>query len=110
MHELFSRRITIAVASLAVALLGVCAALPTAAATGSGKGSGGAIEPIDINKAGAGELMTIPGIGKVMAQRIIDFRKEHGPFNRVEDLLKVKGIGEKSLDKLRPYVKVGKKG
>jgi competence protein ComEA len=49
-------------------------------------------------------------VGKTLAQRIVDFRKEHGPFKRVEDLLKVKGIGQKSLEKIRPYVKVGTKG
>jgi competence protein ComEA len=63
---------------------------------------------IDINKASAEQLTRIPGIGKVMAERIILFREEHGPFRRVEDLLKIKGIGEKSLQKLRPYVKVDK--
>ena len=53
--------------------------------------------------------MEIPGIGEVTAQRIVEFREKHGPFGRVEDLLKVKGIGEKSFEKLRPYVKVAKK-
>ena len=62
--------------------------------------------PLDINKASADELMALPGIGPAMAQRIVEFREEHGPFRRVEDLLKVKGIGEKSFEKLRPSVKV----
>ncbi len=102
MHRLFSHSAKITAASILVALLAVCSALPAAAA--------GAVEPVDVNKAGIEELMSVPGIGKVMAQRIIDFRKEHGPFSRVEDLLKVKGIGEKSLEKLKPYIKVGKQG
>ena len=51
---------------------------------------------------------TVPGIGEVTAARIVQWRDEHGPFRRAEDLMKVKGIGEKSFDKLRPYVKVGK--
>ena len=42
-----------------------------------------------------------------MAERIVQFREEHGPFKRVEDLLKIKGIGEKSFQKIRPYVKIG---
>ena len=62
--------------------------------------------PLDINKASADELTALPGIGPVMAQRIVEFREEHGPFRRVEDLLKVKGIGEKSFEKLRPSIKV----
>lgn len=62
---------------------------------------------LDINRASAGELIAVPGIGQVTADRIVQWRKEHGPFKRVEDLMKVKGIGERSLDKIRPYVKVG---
>jgi competence protein ComEA len=41
-----------------------------------------------------------------MAKRIVAWREEHGPFRRVEDLIKVKGIGEKTFQKLRPYVTV----
>lgn len=67
-------------------------------------------EPIDINRASAEELTRIPGIGEAMARRIIDFRDKEGPFRRVEDLMKVKGIGEKSFQKLKAYVKVGKGG
>ncbi len=64
--------------------------------------------PVDLNTASAEALTAIPGIGAVMAERIVAWREQNGPFERVEDLLKVKGIGDKSLDKLRPYVKVGK--
>jgi len=65
---------------------------------------------IDLNHATAQQLTAIPGIGEAMAQRIVDWREEHGPFRRVEDLMKVKGIGEKSLEKMRPHVAVGKTG
>jgi competence protein ComEA len=104
--------------SAAIAL--VCL-LVTLAATGSGAAAdktpaerpvtaaaAKAGEPIDLNRAGVAELETVPGIGPVTAQRIVDFREENGPFERVEDLLKIKGIGEKSFEKLRPYLKVGK--
>lgn len=63
---------------------------------------------VDLNKAGIGELTTVPGIGDVMAQRIVDWRKENGPFKRLEDLMKVKGVGEKKLAQLRPYLKIGR--
>lgn len=63
-------------------------------------------QQIDINRASVEELTAIPGIGATLAQRIVTFRDQHGPFGRVEDLLKVKGIGEKSFQKIRPYVKV----
>ena len=62
---------------------------------------------LDINQASVQQLIDLPGIGEAIAQRIVDFRKKNGPFRRVEDLLKIKGIGEKSLEKLRPHVRVG---
>ena len=65
---------------------------------------------VDLNTAGPQQLTTIPGIGESMAQRIVEWRDEHGPFRRVEDLMKVKGIGEKSLEKLRPHVTVAEEG
>ena len=64
--------------------------------------------PVDLNQASANSLATVPGIGQVTAQRIVEWREAHGPFRRIEDLLKVKGIGDKRLEKLRPYLKVGK--
>jgi competence protein ComEA len=64
--------------------------------------------PVDLNTADAERLGLLPGIGPSMAGRIIEFRDEHGPFRRVEDLLKIKGIGEKSFQKLRPLVTVSK--
>jgi competence protein ComEA len=61
---------------------------------------------IDLNRATAEELTAIPGVGRVIAQRIVEFRDKQGPFRRIEDLLKIKGIGEKSFQKIRPYVKI----
>lgn len=58
----------------------------------------------DLNKVTKEELMEIPGIGEVLAQRILDFRQLHGPFQSVEDLEKVNGIGEKRLEDLRNYL------
>ncbi len=52
--------------------------------------------------------MSVPGIGKVTADRIVKWRETNGPFRRIEDLIKVKGIGDKTFDKLRPYIKVSK--
>jgi len=90
------------VSALLIGLLltGAALAAPVAKATPDA--------PVDLNNATATELQTIPGIGKVTAARIVEWRKQHGPFRRAEDLMKVKGIGEKSFDKLRPYLKVGK--
>ncbi len=64
------------------------------------------IEKVNVNTADAESLRTLPGIGPSYAQRIIDWRTQFGPFKNVGDLLKVKGIGKKRLDKLRPFIKL----
>ncbi len=60
--------------------------------------------PIDLNTATAEQLEAIPGIGPVLAQRIVDYRRAHGRFHSVEELLEVSGIGPKRLENMRPYV------
>ncbi|MEN3202995.1 MAG: ComEA family DNA-binding protein [Atribacterota bacterium] len=59
---------------------------------------------VNVNTASLKELESLPGIGAVLAQRIIEYREQHGPFRTLEDLLKVKGIGPKKLEKLRDCV------
>ena len=61
-------------------------------------------ELLNINTASAEELQTLPNIGAQMAQRIVDYREQYGEFASMEDLQKVKGIGAKTLEKLRPFV------
>lgn len=62
---------------------------------------------ININTASSADLQQLPRIGPKVAQRIIDFREKHGKFKRVEDLMKVKGIGEKTFMNLRDLITVG---
>jgi competence protein ComEA len=62
--------------------------------------------PIDINVATAAELETLPGIGEVLAARIVTYRETHGPFATIDDLTQVEGISTGLLDDLRPLVRV----
>ncbi len=68
----------------------------------------GPMVPIDVNSAGERELMALPGIGEVIAGRIVRYRAEHGAYRELRDLLKVKGIGKKKLEHIAPYCFVEK--
>ena len=61
---------------------------------------------LNINTATVEELQTLPSIGPQMAKRIVLYRKENSDFKSVEDLTEVKGIGEKTLEKIKPYIGV----
>jgi len=62
--------------------------------------------PVDLNSATAAELQQVPGIGPATAQSIIKFREKSGPFQRVEDVLAIRGISKKAFDRMRPYISV----
>lgn len=64
------------------------------------------VSKLDLNRATSEELEQLPGIGVVLARRMIDQRETAGGFKRVEDLLTVKGIGRKRLEQLRPLLMV----
>jgi competence protein ComEA len=75
-----------------------------AAPGGAGAAEGTQAGPIHLNTATAEQLETIPGVGPVTAQRIIDFREQNGPFRSVDELDAVSGIGPKRLEDLRDLV------
>ena len=62
-------------------------------------------ETININRATSEELQQLPGIGPAYADRIIDWRKENGPFTSTGQLLEIRGIGERRLEQLLPYIR-----
>jgi competence ComEA-like helix-hairpin-helix protein len=62
--------------------------------------------PLDLNSATPTQLEQLPGIGPSAAQSIVDFRTKSGPFRRVEDLLAIRGISQRKLNEMRPYVMV----
>ena len=81
--------------------------VPSVGASGPPPG-GGTVEvgPISLNRATTEELMTLPGVGPVLAERIVAHRESIGAFSSIEDLLDVSGIGERKLAELRPLVRV----
>jgi competence protein ComEA len=73
-----------------------------------GEAAGSAIqgETININTANLESLSGLPGIGPELAQRVVDYRSKNGSFKTIEDLKKVKGIGEKIYEKIAPLISV----
>jgi len=62
------------------------------------------IQAVEINTAGIDAFQRLPHIGPVLAQRIVDHRNQHGPFRSIEDICKVKGIGAKTFDLIKPHI------
>jgi competence ComEA-like helix-hairpin-helix protein len=64
--------------------------------------------PVNLNTATSEELQQVPGIEPVTAEKILQMRKSYGPFKCVDDLLAIRGLGPKRLEKMRKYLTVGK--
>lgn len=83
------------------------AVILTAALIPVGAAADTAAEKININTAGSAELQQLPRVGPKVAQRILDYRDQNGKFSRIEDLMKVRGIGEKTFEGLKDLITVG---
>jgi comEA protein len=68
-----------------------------------------AAAPVNLNSATVAEIATLPGVGPKAAERIVEYRQKNGGFKKIEELMKVKGIGEKSFLKLKPLITVTEK-
>ncbi|WFR85460.1 ComEA family DNA-binding protein [Arthrobacter sp. Y-9] len=79
----------------------------TGPAKGPGKRSGSPAAPVDLNTASEEQLMTLPRVGKVLADRILAWREQHGSFTRIDDLDAVDGIGPRLLEQLTPLLVLG---
>ena len=69
-----------------------------------------AVQSVNVNTATVAQFEALPGIGPSMAQRIVAYREKNGPFKKLEDLMNIQGIGEKSFLKLRPMLTIGGPG
>ncbi len=65
------------------------------------KGKAASTEKVNLNTATLEQLQTLPGIGPAMAKRVIEYRTKIGKFNKIEELINVKGIGEKRFQKIK---------
>ena len=96
------------------ALAALFAAHPSALAAGqsapparaAAKPAGGPATVVNINTASVSDIEGLPGIGAKTAARIVEYRQKNGPFKKVEELMNVQGIGEKSFLKLKPQITV----
>ncbi len=90
--------------------LSACATLPRQASSGLQLSNHAprveSAVTVNINHASAGELEELPGIGKVIAERIIAHRKQYGPFRRAEHLMMVRGISDRKFREMRPMIVV----
>jgi competence protein ComEA len=77
---------------------------PTGPSTGSGTGSAAAPPLVNINTGSETELESLPGVGPVTAQAIVQYRTDNGPFTSVDELVEVSGIGDATLAKIAPFV------
>ena len=97
-----------ALAMLMVVCLSVAAAT-LSAQSGTAKPPATAAVVVNLNTATVSQIAALPGIGEKTAERIIEYREKNGGFKKVEDLMNVKGIGEKRFLKLKALITVGEK-
>lgn len=81
-------------------------ALASVMAQESGRGAPPAAALVNLNTANVAQLEALPGVGRATAERIVEYRQKNGGFKKAEDLMNVRGVGEKSFLRLKPLVTV----
>ncbi len=110
MRALFMLMAIVAVISTAAIPAAAQQAPPAKGATAkAAKPAAPAGAPVNINTAGQAQLESLPGVGAKAAERILEYRQKNGNFKKVEDLMNVKGFGEKTFLKLKPRLTVTEK-
>jgi competence protein ComEA len=109
MRSLFMLLAIVCVAALPAAAQTPSKPAAKPAAARSTKAAPRATAPVNINTATQSQLESLPGIGAKGAERILEYRQKNGSFKKVEDLMNVKGIGEKSFLKLKPLLTITEK-
>jgi competence protein ComEA len=92
---------------VAALLVTLGAAAPTEGAQEAPRAAAAvASTPLNLNSASVAQLEALPGIGRATAERIVEYRQKNGGFKKAEDLMNIRGIGEKNFLKLKPLVTV----
>jgi comEA protein len=97
-------RIALVRAAVLIAALWLGGAQPVLAQEAPVQAQQGPTGVVNVNVADSEQLKLLPGVGPAKAQAILEYRKAKGPFKKVEDLLGVSGIGERALERIRPFV------
>ena len=105
---MFRTALTLAIVAAAIAASPVVASAQDKPAASKAAAKPASAGPVNINTASAAEFEGLPGIGATMAARIVEYRQKNGPFKKVEDLLNVRGIGEKTFDRIRDRLTIAK--
>jgi competence protein ComEA len=94
--------------TLGITLLALALLVPAAAAQDPDRSStkASASAPVNLNTATAAQLEALPGVGARTAALIVEYRQKNGGFKKIEDLMNVRGVGEKSFLKLKPLITV----